>query len=98
MRALIIAFLLLAAGLNSWAQVVEVRNFDTRFPVSDVHLYSADTLRTGVTGRDGKVDITHFTATNVLGTAPTAEQRMYRGVERQVELFKRVRLEIALDS
>jgi nitrogen regulatory protein P-II 1 len=42
--------------------------------------------------------ITHFTATNVLGTAPTAEQRMYRGVERQVELFKRVRLEIAVSG
>ena len=42
--------------------------------------------------------ITHFTATNVLGTAPKAEQRLYRGVERQVELFKRVRIEVAVSE
>ena len=30
----------------------------------------------------------------ILGTAPNAEQRMFRGVEQKVTLFKRIRLEI----
>ncbi|MFT5166861.1 MAG: nitrogen regulatory protein PII [Saprospiraceae bacterium] len=38
----------------------------------------------------------HFTAMPVLGTAPKAEQRTFRGVEQKVSFFKRVRLEIAL--
>ena len=38
----------------------------------------------------------HFTAMPVLGTAPKAEQRTFRGVEQKVSFFKRVRVEIAL--
>jgi nitrogen regulatory protein PII len=38
----------------------------------------------------------HFTAMSVLGTAPNAEQRTFRGVEQKVTLFRRVRLELAV--
>ena len=38
----------------------------------------------------------HLTASIVMGTAPRTEQQMYRGVERKVSLFRRVRVEIAL--
>jgi nitrogen regulatory protein PII len=43
-----------------------------------------------------EAEIFHFTASSVLGTAPKAEQRMFRGVEQKVSLFRRVRLELAL--
>jgi len=43
--------------------------------------------------------IFHFTVIPVLGTAPKAEQRTFRGVEQKVTLFKRMRMEmIAKDS
>jgi nitrogen regulatory protein PII len=42
--------------------------------------------------------IIHMTATSVLGTAPRSEQQMYRGVAREVSLFRRVRLEIAVND
>lgn len=38
----------------------------------------------------------HFTAMPVLGTAPKAEQRTFRGVEQKVTLFKRMRLELVV--
>ncbi|MFT7618888.1 MAG: nitrogen regulatory protein PII [Planctomycetota bacterium] len=38
--------------------------------------------------------VQHFSAIPIQGTAPKTEQLVYRGVERQVSLFKRVRLEI----
>jgi nitrogen regulatory protein PII len=37
-----------------------------------------------------------LTATTVMGTAPRTEQRKYRGVEQKVNLFRRVRLEVAV--
>jgi len=43
-----------------------------------------------------EADIKQFSATTVMGTAPKTEQRMYRGVKREVSLFRRVRLEIIL--
>jgi nitrogen regulatory protein PII len=39
-------------------------------------------------------EIRHLTAISVLGTAPKTEQLMYRGVEREVELFRRMRVEV----
>ena len=42
--------------------------------------------------------IKQFTAMTALGTAPKSEQRMYRGVERQVSLFSRLRLEVAVKA
>ena len=36
----------------------------------------------------------HFTVMPVLGTAPRAEQRTFRGVEQKVTLFKRMRMEL----
>jgi nitrogen regulatory protein P-II 2 len=36
-----------------------------------------------------------FTAATVMGTAPRTEQRLYRGVEQKVGLFRRVRVEVA---
>jgi nitrogen regulatory protein P-II 1 len=42
----------------------------------------------------GEAEFFHFTAMSVLGTAPKAEQRMVRGVEQKVTLFRRVRLEL----
>ncbi len=40
-------------------------------------------------------DVRHFTATTVMGTAPETEQQTFRGVGREVTLFRRVRLEVA---
>jgi nitrogen regulatory protein P-II 1 len=40
--------------------------------------------------------IRHFTAMTVLGTAPKTEQQMYRGEQREISLFKRVRLEVVV--
>ncbi len=37
-----------------------------------------------------------LTATTVMGTAPRTEQRKYRGIEQKVNLFRRVRLEVAV--
>lgn len=42
--------------------------------------------------------IRHFTAATVLGTAPNTEQQMYRGVEREVSLFKRLKLELIVQE
>ena len=44
------------------------------------------------------VEIRHMTATSVLGTAPRTEQQMYRGVAREVSLFRRVRIEVAVND
>jgi nitrogen regulatory protein P-II 1 len=41
-------------------------------------------------------DMRHMTATPVLGTAPETEQQLFRGVRREVELCKRVRMEVAV--
>lgn len=41
-----------------------------------------------------EAEIRHPTAISVLGTAPKTEQQMYRGVEREVELFRRMRVEV----
>jgi nitrogen regulatory protein P-II 2 len=42
--------------------------------------------------------IRHMTATTVQGTGTRTEQRMYRGVSKEVSLFRRVRLEIAVND
>jgi len=42
-----------------------------------------------------EADARHFTATTVMGTAPETEQQMFRGVGKEVTLFRRVRLEVA---
>ena len=42
--------------------------------------------------------IRHMTATTVQGTGTRTEQRTYRGVAREVSLFRRVRLEIAVND
>ncbi len=39
-----------------------------------------------------------MTATTVQGTGTRTEQRMYRGVAKEVSLFRRVRLEIAVND
>ncbi|MCO4764322.1 MAG: P-II family nitrogen regulator [Myxococcales bacterium] len=44
------------------------------------------------------VEVRQFTVTTALGTAPRAEQRMYRGIEQQVALHQRIRLELAVDD
>ena len=43
-------------------------------------------------------EIRHMTASTVLGTAPKTEQKQFRGVEKEISLFNRVRLEIAVDD
>ena len=45
-----------------------------------------------------KAEIKQFTAMTALGTAPKSEQRIYRGVEREVSLFNRLRLEVAVSE
>ena len=42
--------------------------------------------------------IRHMTAMPVMGTATRTEQSMYRGVQREVSLFSRVRVEIAVND
>ena len=42
--------------------------------------------------------IRHFTATTVMGTAPNKEQQMYRGVKREVSLFKRLKIEVMVQE
>ena len=40
----------------------------------------------------------HFTVMTVVGTASRTEQSMYRGQQREVSLFNRVRVELALND
>jgi nitrogen regulatory protein P-II 1 len=42
--------------------------------------------------------IRHMTATTVQGTGTRTEQSMYRGVAKEVSLFRRVRLEIGVND
>ena len=42
--------------------------------------------------------IRRITATTVMGTAPQTEQQMYRGVQREVTLFPRIRVELAVND
>ncbi len=42
--------------------------------------------------------IRHMTATTVQGTGTRTEQRVYRGVAKEVSLFRRVRLEVAVND
>jgi len=39
-----------------------------------------------------------LTATSVMGTAPMTEQNMYRGVEREISLFRRVKVEVYVED
>ena len=43
-------------------------------------------------------DFRHMTATSVMGTAPMTEQNMYRGVAREVSLFRRVKVEVYVED
>jgi nitrogen regulatory protein PII len=43
-------------------------------------------------------EIRHLTAMPVMGTASRTEQQMYRGVQREVSLFNRVRIEIGVND
>ena len=38
----------------------------------------------------------HLTVIPVMGTAPKTEQQMFRGIRREQELFRRVRVEVAV--
>ncbi len=44
------------------------------------------------------VQIRRITATTVMGTAPQTEQQMSRGVQREVSLFPRIRVELAVND
>jgi nitrogen regulatory protein PII len=39
-----------------------------------------------------------MTASTVMGTAPKSEQQRFRGVQREVNLFNRTRLELAVED
>ena len=43
-------------------------------------------------------DFRRLTATSVMGTAPVTEQNMYRGVAREISLFRRVKVEIYVED
>ena len=43
-------------------------------------------------------DFRRLTATSVMGTAPMTEQNMYRGVAREVSLFRRVKVEVYVED
>jgi nitrogen regulatory protein P-II 2 len=45
-----------------------------------------------------EAQIHRLTVMNVLGTAPRTEQQMYRGIEKKVSLFQRVRVEIVVND
>ena len=40
----------------------------------------------------------HMTASTVMGTAPKTEQKQFRGVKKEISLFNRIRLEIAVED
>ena len=42
--------------------------------------------------------IKHMTATTVLGTASRTEQQMYRGMRRDITLFNRVEVKVAVND
>ena len=42
--------------------------------------------------------VKHLTCTNILGTTHEAEHQVYRGVEHEVTLFQKVRIEIAVNE
>ena len=41
-----------------------------------------------------RAELHHLTATTVMGTAPKTEQQIFRGVRREISLFRRVRIEL----
>ena len=41
-----------------------------------------------------RAEFHHLTAATVMGTAPKTEQRIFRGVRREISLFRRVRVEL----
>ncbi|MEM7583556.1 MAG: P-II family nitrogen regulator [Acidobacteriota bacterium] len=41
-----------------------------------------------------RAELHHLTASTVMGTAPKTEQRIFRGVRREISLFRRVRIEL----
>jgi nitrogen regulatory protein PII len=43
-------------------------------------------------------DFRKLTATSVMGTAPMTEQNMYRGVAREISLFRRVKVEVYVED
>lgn len=43
-------------------------------------------------------EIRHMTASAAMGSAPRSEQQQYRGVKKEITLFKRVRLEVAVSE
>jgi nitrogen regulatory protein PII len=43
-------------------------------------------------------EVRHMTATSVMGTASRTEQQTYRGVKKEVSLFQRIRLEVAVND
>ena len=45
-----------------------------------------------------EADMKDMAAATVMGTAPKAEQLMYRGVRHEVSLFRRVRLELVVQD
>ena len=45
-----------------------------------------------------EAQIYRFTAMNILGTAPRAQQLTFRGIEKQVSLFQRLRLEVIVND
>ena len=42
--------------------------------------------------------LSHFTATTAVGTGSRTEQEMYRGQQREITLFQRVRVELAVND
>jgi nitrogen regulatory protein P-II 1 len=45
-----------------------------------------------------EAQIYRFTVLNILGTAPRAQQLTFRGIEKQVSLFQRLRLEVIVND
>jgi nitrogen regulatory protein PII len=43
-------------------------------------------------------DFRRLTATSIMGTAPVTEQNMYRGVAREISLFRRVKVEVYVED
>ncbi len=45
-----------------------------------------------------EAQIYRFTAMNILGTAPRTQQLTFRGIEKQMSLFQRLRLEVVVND
>ncbi len=60
--------------------------------VAAIHTHQLEAMRRALS----EYDIHHYMVAEIRGTAPTSEQKQYRGSDHLPQLLKRVRLDIAV--